>query len=368
MSAQIVITPGGHLQIEDADTTPVISDATKSALQTAFTTSNAHGLLLLASQELIAELPATLVYWRGMARQFFQALCQLGEGGFDDWKNLSPPSDQQLDSFVVDAPPTRGLEYLNVELLKRIWSELRELVVEQALECPDGPAGYLRTINPLWHLLGRVTFHLAENKRDESKPFAFLATFTNRLSGQARLQHLPLAEALKNFVSAQDRGKLDTLLEPVRRAAEKSPLVRELLDRKTLFAPQAWTIREAYRFLTESPEMEQAGVIVRVPDWWSARQPPRPQVNVKIGNTAKSGLGVNSLLDFQVELVIDGEPITDAERLQLMAGTDGLALLRANGSRSIEKSWPRPSIIGRGLPANTRAASTSSMGCECWRG
>ena len=328
MSIQIVITPGGHLQTDEGDNSIAISESARQTLASAFATSSATGLLVLASQGLSEELPAAIVYWRGFARLFFQALCHLGEGAFDGWKNLPPPSEPQLDSFVVDAPPMRGLEYLNVTLLKQLWCELRQLVVEQALASPDGPAGYLRAVNPLWHLLGRVTFHLAENKRDESRPFAFLATFTNRLSGQARLQHVPLAEALKTYVSAQDRTKLETLLEPVRRAAEKSPLVREMLDRKTLFAPQAWTIREAYRFLSESAEIEDAGVIVRLPNWWAARQPLRPQVNVKIGSSETSFVGMNTLLDFQVELAIDGEALTDAERQRLMSGTDGLALLR----------------------------------------
>src|SRR5207245_10942069 len=143
--------------------------------------------------------------------------------------------------------------YLNVALLQTLWSELRSLGATRAKESPEGPAAFLRTVNPLWHLVGRVTFHLAENKRDAERPFAFLATYTHRLSGQARPQHLPLAEALKQYAAARDRGKLESLLEPVKRAGEKSDLVRELLDNKTLFAPQAWPIRQAYRFLREAP-------------------------------------------------------------------------------------------------------------------
>jgi hypothetical protein len=81
----------------------------------------------------------------------------------------------------------------------------------------------------LAHLLGRVTFHLAENKRNPERPFAFLATYTHRISGQSRLQHLPLADALKTYAEAKDRPKLNSLLEPVRQAAETSTLVRELL-------------------------------------------------------------------------------------------------------------------------------------------
>jgi non-specific serine/threonine protein kinase len=177
-------------------------------------------------------------------------------------------------------------------------------------------------------LLGRVTFHLAENKGDPERPFAFLATFTHRLSGQSRLQHLPLAQALKTYADAREQVKLAALLEPVRRAAAQSQLVRKLVDTKALFAPQAWTIREAYRFLTESAAIEQAGVVVRVPDWWSARARPRPQVQVHIGTRPASAFSAEGLLDFQVSLALEGEPLDDEERRQLLAATEGLVLLR----------------------------------------
>jgi non-specific serine/threonine protein kinase len=114
----------------------------------------------------------------------------------------------------------------------------------------------------------------------------------------------------------------------VRRAAEQSPLIRELLDSKALFVPQAWTIKQAHRFLTEAPRMEQAGVVLRLPDWWTPRTPPRPQVQVSIGTKAAGMLSAGQFLDFQVNLSLDGEPLSDAERKQLLEGTDGLVLLR----------------------------------------
>jgi len=139
---------------------------------------------------------------------------------------------------------------------------------------------------------------------------------------------LPLAEAVKSYAGAGEQAKLATLLEPVRRAAAQSRLVRELLDSKALFAPQAWTIREGHRFLVEAPLIEQAGVVVRLPDWWSARTPPRPQVQVTLGARPKDAIGLDQLLDFHVDLTIDGVPLTDAERRQLLESTDGLVLLR----------------------------------------
>ena len=80
----------------------------------------------------------------------------------------------------------RGLEYLTADRLGVFWRQLRELVVDQAKDHAGGPAAWLASVNPVWHLLGRVTFHLAENKRDPGRPFAFLATYT---TGRFHLSH-----------------------------------------------------------------------------------------------------------------------------------------------------------------------------------
>jgi len=49
-----------------------------------------------------------------------------------------------------------------------------------------------------------VHFNLAENRSDEEAPFAFIATYTTRLSAQSRAQHLPLAEALHTLFNESD--------------------------------------------------------------------------------------------------------------------------------------------------------------------
>jgi superfamily II DNA or RNA helicase len=329
MNHSVLVTPGGSLRlVPDPESQPALSEAAAKRLERAFEQSSAEGLLLLAAAEMDRELPPPLVFWRDVARRLFQEVCHLGEDGFSQWRAIPAPPDEELSQWVAEAPPMRGLEYLSAELLRTLWTQLRDLVADRACDYPEGPAAYLRTLNPLWHLLGRVTFHLAENKRDPDRPFAFLATYTHRLSDKARPQHLPLAEALKRYAAAKDRDKLETLLEPVKRAGEKSGLVRQLLDDKGLFAPQAWTVRQAYRFLTEIPQMEGAGVVVRVPDWWSPRRPPRPQVRVQIGKQAQGAFGAGSLLDFHVDLALDGELLTSDERRRLLAGTEGLVLLR----------------------------------------
>ncbi|MGQ0635732.1 MAG: DEAD/DEAH box helicase [Planctomycetaceae bacterium] len=327
------LSPVGRLVFEaqcDAAATPtaILPEAESARLERAFGESSAAGLMALARAREERPLSPDLDFWRGFARQLIAAICHLGEAAPARWNTVPPPSPAELSELVASAPPMRGLEYLDVAVLRSLWEELAAEASACGSAWKGGPAAYLQHIDPVFHQLGRVTFHLAENRRDAERPFAFLATFTHRLTDQAKVAHVPLGEALKSSAGAKDAVKLKALLEPVERAAEASPLVRELLDRKSLFAPQAWTIRQAYRFLQETPRMESAGVVVRVPDWWSVRRPPRPRVQVTLGKREPSGLGLDGMLDFNIALSLEGDELTEAERRQLLAATEGLALLR----------------------------------------
>ncbi|MDA0282641.1 MAG: SNF2-related protein, partial [Planctomycetota bacterium] len=351
MSIRPVVTPAGHLIVDAADDADVADGAFKAAvlreLQAAFENSGADGLLRLASGHQQSELPAAFVFWREFAQRFFHELCGLSEESLQKLASsskarsentITPPHELTLIGLIESAPPMRGLEYLTPDVLRGLWSELRELVLDEAAAFDEGPVAYLRSVNPLWNLLGRVTFHLAENKRDPDRPFAFLATYTHRMSAKAKLQHLPLAEALRQYASEKNQPKLATLLEPVQKAAVKSDLIREMLDSRRLFQPQALSIKQAHlaifrilqahRFLTNGPQMEEAGLVVRVPDWWKARQATRPEVNVRIGQKQASQVGLNSLMDFSIDVALDGEPLTEEEREQILHATDGLSLLR----------------------------------------
>src|SRR5260370_15622890 len=90
----------------------------------------------------------------------------------------------------------------------------------------------------------------------------------------------------------------------------------------------AWTPTEAHRFLRAIPAFEAAGLIVRVPDWWRPRHPPRPGVTVRVGDKKPSAVGMVELLDFSVAVALGDEKLTAAEVRQLLASSDGLVRLR----------------------------------------
>ena len=349
MHLRLSISPHGRLLCDPvplesndlADPSVSFLESTSHALTEAFAASPVEGLLLLAGQTIREPLPAEFVFWRNWARQFFQAATHLDEqqqseflrsvtGKSDDSAKslIPPPNDLELAVSVAAAPPMRGLEYLTPGVFKALWFELTELVRRRAADTQGGLAAFLHAINPFRQLLGRVTFHLAENKRDEDRPFAFLATYTHRMSEKASVQHLPLAQALKQYAGQGDQEKLAELLAPVRAAADRSALIKEWLTSRALFQPQSLTIPQAYRFLRDVALMEQSGLVVRVPNWWQARKPPRPTVKVRLGEKEPSRVGVDGLLDFSVDLALDGETLTKAEQKRLLAESDGLVLLR----------------------------------------
>ena len=150
------------------------------------------------------------------------------------------------------------------------------------------------------------------------------------MSTQARAQHLPLGRALSEYAGAANKPRLLSLLLPVQRAAAECPWLQEMVEAGEIYHPLRWTPAEAFQLLTDVPRLEAAGVIVRVPTAWRANRPPRPQVTATVGGKPPSGLGVDALLDFEVGVTLDGEPLTRAEIEQLLAASNGLHLVRGH--------------------------------------
>ncbi|MGB7347638.1 MAG: DEAD/DEAH box helicase [Pirellulaceae bacterium] len=331
-------TPQGQLRLVEASDddvafglAAVLSPALVKAFAKSPTNSQASGLTFLVSNKCDEHLPASLRFWQAYANRYFTALRRYSGSLSKSWHSPECPNDETLDDVLKSAPPMLGLEYISRDSLRQVWNDLDTDTQVNAEKHKLGLAGYLHGLNVDWNLLGRVTFHLAENKKNPDRPFAFLATYTQSDSQSKKHggapKHVPLSEALKASITAGDSKQLDTLLTPVSKAAESTPAIAKLLQSKALFAPQAWSIAQAYEFFQSVPQLEEAGVIVRIPDWWNASKPPRPQVTVRVGSKQESTLGSESL-SLDVNVTIDGEPLTALELEQLMAARQGLTFLR----------------------------------------
>ena len=316
----IRLTPAGRLRWEPSGDETAL--AGPPSLQGAFETDWREALFTLAAEKTSTRDLPSVRYWQQLAERHLTGLCHVPEdaGSFE----VEPLTSADCARWILTAPPMPGGEYLSEETLQRIWERLDDWVRETAAQT-GGLAAFLRERAPKWRQVGRVCFHLAENRNDESRPFAFMATYASGFGAAGRVRHLPLRKALEQYAGARNRAALVKLLSPVQQAAESCAWVKELVDSGDVYRPMAWTAGQAWRLLRSAEDLEESGLSVRLPNWWRRR--PRPQVSVTIGAGAPSRLDAGAMLDFDVRVAL-GDAVLSREELDaLLDGEDGLVLL-----------------------------------------
>ena len=226
------VSPRAGTSCSRADDAPTLDDKVAARLAEAFGRGTGYGLLQLGAGEVGQSLPPAFVWWR----DFAGTLCGGGLSSRVGWAGetpsaailsaIAPPAEAELATFVLTAPMMPGAEYLTADILRGLWVDLGIAFAAAFTAAGTDLQAFLKTLNPAWNLIGRVHFNLAENRRDPEWPFAFLATYTTRLSAQARAQHVPLGQALREYAGAANRDKLLSLLVPVQRAAERCRLAQ----------------------------------------------------------------------------------------------------------------------------------------------
>jgi non-specific serine/threonine protein kinase len=326
------VTPSGLMRLDVAEDDAVdgLDAAARARLIDAFHRGAGHAILYLGLSHVDTTLVPSLALVRDLGRCFATRLC--AEPDLEDKREHAVPvaTKDDIASFLRAVPLMRGAEYLDAGALRAWWAATAHAFVDEIRAFSGSVQDYLRLHGAAWNVVGRVCFHLAENRADPDLPFAFMATYATRATGRGKVVHAPLSRALAESSARRDKASMLSLLVPVQRAAEHSPLIKELLDAGDLYHPLAWTPAEAYRFLREIPKLKAAGVVVRVPDWWDMRRSLRPEVHVTVGSKAPGAgtLGVEAMLDFSVDVTLDGERLTAAEVRALLARHEGLALVR----------------------------------------
>ncbi len=324
-----IFTPHGSLALRQAGEGLTLDPEQGSRLEKAFASGAGHGLLWLGANEVGTALPPVLSYWRQLGTRYVTALCALP--GISEGRakpHVPLPADGELDKMAAAVPPMDGAEYVTTATLAELWRSMDAAFDVELADAELSVQEFLKTRHPAWNLVGRVHFNLAENRKDEDAPFAFLATYTTRLSVDAKAQHLPLGKALHEYAGAKNRDRLLALLTPVQRASESCPWLKTMVDAGEVFHPLRWTPQQAQQFLKDIPALESAGVVVRMPASWRMNRPARPHVKATIGGKAPSHLGLDALLDFRMEVTLDGESLSAAEIKKLLSQSEGLAFIR----------------------------------------
>src|SRR5207237_9781136 len=144
-----------------------------------------------------------------------------------------------------------GAEYLTASVLQTLWDAVDAAFRSELSESKTSVQDFLKRKSPAWNLVGRVHFNLAENRHDDEAPFAFLATYTTRLSAHSKAQHLPLGRALVEYSGSANKDRLLSLLVPVQRASENCPWLKAIVDAGEIFHPLRWKPNEAMQLVSD---------------------------------------------------------------------------------------------------------------------
>ncbi len=282
-------------------------------------------MLFLGFCDPTVPLSPSVGFLRDFSRLFAQKLIHTpGLERIRD-KVIVPLEKDETKEILGRAPFMTGGEYLDEDLLVALWRGLNSGFQRRIKEHEGTVESFVKDYSPDIHLVGRVYFHLVENRRSGEFPFAFLATYSTGLNEKGESKHLPLRYALEEYEN-DDRKLLD-LLATVQLAAGESRLVAGLLDSGEIFHPLSWTSKEAYRFLTEVPLYENCGILCRIPNWWRGRGTPL-RVSITVGKAPPSRLGMDSVLNFKAHLLLGDEVISEEEARRILAESEGLACIK----------------------------------------
>ena len=260
----VVPMPDGSLQLEwgvAAGKTATSSVLLQQEIFTTYTSERQKWLLFLGFSDPAVALPASLDFWRKFSGLFVHHLRLTPD--LEGLRHLAqvPMVGQELTELLEVIPAMTGGEYVNPRLLAALWLQLNKTFATAISAFPGSVADFIHRFSPGSHLLGRIYFHLVEN-RDGEEPFAFLATYSTRMGAEGQSKHLPLKYALQEY--QDDNDKLLELLVTVYEAARDSELIAALLESNNLFYPLAWGSGDAYTFLQEVPLYEVLYTIFRV--------------------------------------------------------------------------------------------------------
>lgn len=324
----VVLLPNGAFLLEFVDTTERYGEASVLVQQDVFRSHSENPetwLLFLGFQSKKTKLSASLEYWRDFAGYFVSKLGQMADiEHLRELANLDPLGEEECYNLLNSAPLMTGIDYLNGDVLDKLWAELNQafcLVIENY----EGlVADFFKEQQSEIQLVGRVFFHLVENRKGDA-PFAFMATYSTEVDTEGTSQHLPLKYALQEY--EDDRDKLLSLLSTVHMAARESQILGDMLESGEIFYPLSWESKDAYAFLKDIPIYERAGILCRIPNWWTAKT-SQARVEVQIGDTMPSFVSADAILNMAPRLFLGDVEISQEEARRLLQASEGLAFLK----------------------------------------
>lgn len=275
-------------------------------------------------EELPTGLSPSAVFLHRLSDTFFKLLTDCPELELARNQVKVLPTEAVLEELLRAVPYAVGAEFIDGKWIGKQFKKLNEIFAQEIAGYDGTVELYLTEKSQRLRVPERVFFHLVENREDETWSFAFLATYATR-TAKGKIRHVPLQYALTEYKN--ERQKLLALLACLNKAAEVSPLIAGFMESGEMFHPLRMTRQEAYVFLKDIPQIEETGILCRIPNWWRKRA-SSVSLSVSLGEERPAMLGFDALVSMKPGLMVDGVPLSEKEIRSLLEQTEGLAYLK----------------------------------------
>ncbi len=282
-------------------------------------------ILSLGLSEVSIHLSQPLVFWREFGAKWLHEVQSLPD--LDEKREQISPilQDDDADRFLDRLPDMIGGEFISRSYLVSVWNILTQSFASSILSFKGSVDDFFMSIAPGKLPKDRIHFHLVENRKDPNRPFAFLATYSTRVDSSGRTHHQPLKLAFKEY--SDDQNKIVELLSTVVKVSRKNSLIKSLVDTGEIFRAIGLTIEETFAFLEGVADFEASGILCRVPRWWKGSA-KKVSVALSLGDKKPSWVGSDALLDFNAELHLDGEVVSESEAQALLERAQELVFIK----------------------------------------
>jgi len=148
-----------------------------------------RALLYFGFEDRPPQMSQSLSYVHGISAYFIEKLSK--DPDLEITRTAQPLASEEKDALLQKAPYAVGFEFITIPWLDTVWGKLTETIEAELAGFDGSAAQYLLTYSSRINVVGRVFFHLVENKSADY-PFAFLATYSRKSSGGSKAEHVPL--------------------------------------------------------------------------------------------------------------------------------------------------------------------------------
>jgi non-specific serine/threonine protein kinase len=282
-------------------------------------------MLILGLGDSSIHLAPSLSLWREFSALWIHQVQSIAETDEKLKETDLFLTENDAESFIEKVPAMTGAELIDTGYLLHTQAILKQTLVSLMAAFKGSVDQFFASIAPGSFHKDRIHFHLVENRKDPDRPFAFLATYSTRTDTSGRTHHQPLKLAFKEY--ADNNSKIVELLGTVTRVSRKNELIKAMLDSGEIFKPIGLTVNEAFTFLEGVADFEASGILCRIPRWWKGA-PRKVAVTLSLGNKKPSIVGIDALLNFDVGLHLDGEPISEETARMILERAQGLVTVK----------------------------------------